>query len=277
MRDYLAWRLAFGVATPSTNTVVQPEYDDMRPPGVTNHLARMAIDDIPVRSNEDFEELLRLIDLSLEDAVARAMDAKPNAFILGISALSVWGGTPQWGEDLKKRIRAVAKSDIPVSIACDAVVEALKRHGVKKKIAVMEPYYPTIEPRLKGVLGPHGYEIVRFNHMRGKNPTSYSVLTARDMIQAIKSIDGARHRGDRAVRRQPADGQAGRRGRALARQAGDQRQRRDLLARLPHERHRRQALRFHPAVLAVLMARGAPSTVTDDGRGSASWCRASTP
>lgn len=190
MRDYLAWRLAFGVATPSTNTVVQPEYDDMRPPGVTNHLARMKIDDIPVRSNEDFDELLRLIDLSLEDAVGRAMDAKPNAFILGISALSVWGGTPQWGEDLKKRIRAVAKSDIPVAIACDAVVEALKRHGVKKKIAVMEPYYPSIEPRMKGVLGPHGYEIVRFNHMRGKNPTSYSVLTARDMIQAIKSIDG---------------------------------------------------------------------------------------
>ena len=31
MRDYLAWRLAFGVTTPSTNTVVQPEYDDMRP------------------------------------------------------------------------------------------------------------------------------------------------------------------------------------------------------------------------------------------------------
>src|SRR5205823_5304225 len=51
-------------------------------------------------------------------------------------------------------------------------------------------YYPAIEPRLRGVLGPHGYEVVRFNHMRGKNPTSYSVLTARDMIQAIKSIDG---------------------------------------------------------------------------------------
>ena len=46
MRDYLAWRLAFGVTTPSTNTVVQPEYDDMRPPGVTNHLARMVIADI---------------------------------------------------------------------------------------------------------------------------------------------------------------------------------------------------------------------------------------
>src|SRR5258708_37597300 len=162
----------------------------MWPLGGSNHLARMAFDDLPVRSNEDFDELLRVIDLSLEEAVGRAMDAKPNASILGISALSVWGGTPQWGEDLKKRIRAVARSDIPVAIACDAVVEALKRHGVKKKIAVMEPYYPSIEPRMKGVLGPHGYEIIRFNHMRGKNPTSYSVLTARDMIGAIKSIDG---------------------------------------------------------------------------------------
>ena len=67
MRDYLAWRLAFGVTTPSTNTVVQPEYDDMRPPGVTNHLARMVIPDMPIRSNEDFDASIRLIDAALED------------------------------------------------------------------------------------------------------------------------------------------------------------------------------------------------------------------
>jgi maleate isomerase len=143
MRDYLAWRLAFGVTTPSTNTVVQPEYDDMRPPGVTNHLARMVIPETPIRSNDDFDVMLERIDKSLEDAVARVMDCKPNAFILGISALSVWGGNQQWCDDLKRR-----------------------------------------------VLGPHGYEIVRFNHMRGKSPASYSILTARDMIEAIKSVDG---------------------------------------------------------------------------------------
>ena len=60
MRDYLAWRLAFGVTTPSTNTVVQPEYDDMRPAGVTNHLARMVIADDPVTCDADFErQILR--------------------------------------------------------------------------------------------------------------------------------------------------------------------------------------------------------------------------
>jgi maleate isomerase len=125
MRDYLAWRLAFGVTTPSPNTVVQPEYDDMRPAGVTNHLGRMMIPDMAVKSDEDFCELLRLIDIALEPAVEQVMSAKPNAFVLGISALAVWGGTLEWGEELKRRIRKVAGWDIPVAIATDAVFEAL--------------------------------------------------------------------------------------------------------------------------------------------------------
>src|SRR4029453_16548174 len=79
MRDYLAWRLAFGVTTPSTNTVVQPEYDDMRPPGVTNHLARMVIPEMPIRTNDDFDKMVGLIDAALEDADDRVMDCKPNA------------------------------------------------------------------------------------------------------------------------------------------------------------------------------------------------------
>ena len=121
MRDYLAWRLAYGITTPSTNTVVQPEYDDMRPAGVTNHIARMVIADNPVTCDADFEKQLEDIDAALEDAVARVMDAKPNAFILGISALSVWGGSVEWGEQLKARVRKDAGWDIPVTISCDAV------------------------------------------------------------------------------------------------------------------------------------------------------------
>jgi maleate isomerase len=118
------------------------------------------------------------------------MDCKPNAFILGISALSIWGGNQSWGDDLKRRVRAVAGFPIPVALASEAVIEALNRHGIRQNIAVMEPYYPSIEPRLQGVLAPHGYRVVRFNHMRGKSPASYSMLTARDMIAAIRAIDG---------------------------------------------------------------------------------------
>jgi maleate isomerase len=190
MRDYLAWRMAFGVTTPSTNTVVQPEYDDMRPAGVTNHLGRMVIPDLSIKNTEDFDHSITLIDAALEQAVDQVMDCKPNAFVLGISALAVWGGNAEWGEELKSRIRKVAGWDIPVALASDAILAALKAHGIKRKVAVMEPYYPSIEPRLQGVLNPHGYEVVRFNHMRGKSPASYSILTAQDMIGAMKKIDG---------------------------------------------------------------------------------------
>ena len=189
-RDYLAWRLALGVTTPSTNTVVQPEYDDMRPEGVTNHLGRMKIPDHPVATDADFEAQLEAINLALEDAVASVIDCRPNAFALGISALSVWGGNLEWGEDLKRRIRKVAGWDIPVALATDAVFRALELHGVKRRIAIMEPYYPCIEPRMVGVFGAKGYEVVRYNHMRGKSPSTYSVVTAQDMIRAIRAIDG---------------------------------------------------------------------------------------
>jgi maleate isomerase len=141
MRDYLAYRMAFGVATPSTNTVVQPEYDDMRPPGVTNHLGRMLIPEAPVRSDTDFAKLAEDINGALEPAVESIMTAKPNAFVLGISALAVLGGDEKWGEDLKRRIRKTAGWDIPVAIATDAVFEALRLHGVN---AASPSWSPTI-------------------------------------------------------------------------------------------------------------------------------------
>jgi maleate isomerase len=41
MGDVLGWRKKFGVMAPSTNTIVQPDFDDMRPMGVTNHYSRI--------------------------------------------------------------------------------------------------------------------------------------------------------------------------------------------------------------------------------------------
>ncbi|MGF7234152.1 MAG: IgiC, partial [Frankia sp.] len=59
MTDALGWRLKLGVVTPSVNTIVQPEYDDMRPRGVTNHVARIHIPDWVVNNGDDFDGLVR--------------------------------------------------------------------------------------------------------------------------------------------------------------------------------------------------------------------------
>jgi len=187
--DYLGYRGKIGVTTPSTNTVVQPEYDAMCPPGVTNHLARMHLPNIDIHDNDTFDESIRLIDAGLDEAVDRVMTCDPDYLVLGISALSVWGGTLQSVEDLKQRMKDRAGRDIGVSTAVDGLREALKLHGVKRKISVMEPYFPSIEPRLGGIMDELGYEIVKYRHMRGASPATYSHLTDQDMIEAIRSID----------------------------------------------------------------------------------------
>ena len=51
-RDALGWRCKFGVLAPSTNTIVQPDFDDMRPAGVTNHYSRIFTPDTNALSND---------------------------------------------------------------------------------------------------------------------------------------------------------------------------------------------------------------------------------
>ena len=41
--DALGYRKKIGIVVPSTNTVVGPESEALRPPGVTNHVARLTI------------------------------------------------------------------------------------------------------------------------------------------------------------------------------------------------------------------------------------------
>ena len=65
MVDSLGWRRKFGVIAPSTNTSVQPEFDSMRPYGVTNHFARITIPDDPVHNDDDFFQLLTNIRASM--------------------------------------------------------------------------------------------------------------------------------------------------------------------------------------------------------------------
>ena len=54
MTDVLGWRKKFGIIGPSTNTIVQPDFDDMRVKGVTNHYSRIFTPNSSAISNETF-------------------------------------------------------------------------------------------------------------------------------------------------------------------------------------------------------------------------------
>lgn len=190
MRDFLGWRKVFGVITPSINTCVQPEYDAMRPLGVTNQTARMQGSDVPIRSDADFERAVNDLFASLGAAIDQVVTCRPDHLILGISALAVWGGSRASSDALRDSIAERTGTGIGVSIATDAIIEALRAYGVKKRIAIVEPYYPVIQPRMQSYFAEFGYEVVRFNHMKGPQLTEYTRVTAHDLIEALRGIDG---------------------------------------------------------------------------------------
>ena len=92
MTDVLGWRKKFGVLGPSTNTIVQPEFDEMRPAGVTNHYSRIYTSNTHAVSDETFMSGTTVISNNVLDAVASVMTCSPDYLVMGMSAVTFYGG-----------------------------------------------------------------------------------------------------------------------------------------------------------------------------------------
>ena len=123
MTDRLGYRLKLGVVIPSTNSIVQPETDAMRPPGVTNHIGRIHIPDLPLTNDTEFEQIMVAIEPDLYGAVDRVMSCKPGHLIMAMSIPTFWGGMAG-AEQLKARLekrsgrRRVARLARPAPRRC---------------------------------------------------------------------------------------------------------------------------------------------------------------
>jgi len=188
MTDGLGWRCKFGVVTPSTNTIVQPEYDDLRPVGVTNHIARMHIPDDPVRTDADFDELIRRIDGALEAAVERVMTAKPDHLILGISAESIWGNALEAARQIARRV-AKLSGGLPLTQAAEAIPAALKAYGVTGPISFVTPYFPTAEKHLANFAREIGYEVAAMAHLSRPGPVAIAETAPETLRAAIDQVN----------------------------------------------------------------------------------------
>ncbi|MBM3346778.1 MAG: IgiC, partial [Betaproteobacteria bacterium] len=113
--------MKFGVITPSANTVVQPEYDAMRPAGVTNHIFRMAVKNPPWSKDTDFVEIVRQMNVGLDDAVDQAMTCVPDHLVLGVSIESIWDGGVAASERLNERVEQRAGGSIKLTQAAKAL------------------------------------------------------------------------------------------------------------------------------------------------------------
>jgi maleate isomerase len=186
MTDALGWRKKFAVLIPSTNTSVQPEFDDMRPAGVTNHISRIRIPNIPLQSDADFNKLIDLIGSAQDEAVVSAMSCEPDRLVLGISAETFWGGF-QMSVKLKQHLLEMTK--LPVSMGSEACEEVLKLYNAKT-LGVVTPYWPVGDRNVIQFFEEAGFKVKRIEGLKRTSPVDIAHTTEAELRAALMKLDG---------------------------------------------------------------------------------------
>ena len=154
MTDVLGWRRKFGCLGPSTNTIVQPDFDDMRPVGVTNHYARIFTPDAQAVSNESFRAGVELIGTNVIEAVRSIMTCAPDYLVLGMSAVTFFGGA-KGAERFQQQV--VDESGLAISMGSIACAQALQAYGGVRKLAVLSPYWPVMHEEVGRFFADMGF------------------------------------------------------------------------------------------------------------------------
>lgn len=183
MTDSLGFRLRLGIIAPSTNTSVQPEMDDMRPYGVTNHFGRIYIPDDPITDDDSFNHLMGNIRASMDEAARVVMTCQPDRLVLGMSSETFWDGV-EGNRRLMARMRELSGGK-PVTSGADAVNEALSRYGNIKRLAVITPYQPVGDEQVRRFFTESGYEVVALEGLKCSSPVKIAHVSEKQLRDAM--------------------------------------------------------------------------------------------
>jgi maleate isomerase len=190
MTDSLGHRAKFAVLAPSTNTSVQPEFDAMRPRGVTNHHSRLIIPDLRVTDDRSFLRMMDAIRGALFPALEAALTCDPDYVVLGMSSETFWDGL-QGSNQLKKKLQKTAKRGVAMgSDACRAALRAYGR-GIRR-LGVITPYMPAGDRQVRRFFTECGYEIVNLLGLMCGSPTLIAHETRETLRDAIQRVNRGR-------------------------------------------------------------------------------------
>lgn len=184
--DHLGYRMKFGVVGPSTNTIVQPDLEGMRPVGVTNHYSRIVVPDIRVASNEDFLRLVSLIQENTLQAIDVLRTCEMQYMVMGMSATTFWNGR-QGAEDYLRLMRE--RAGVEVSCGSFATEAALNTYGAKR-IAFLSPYFEVANAQVRRFYQDCGFTVVRDIALERPSPVQIAHTPDAMCRDAIRKLDG---------------------------------------------------------------------------------------
>src|SRR6201989_3109079 len=139
----------FGLLTPSSNTVQEPEFSAALPAGVSLHTARVAYRDITP------QEQMRCVR-ELESECRKLADAEVDVVVFAATAPTLANGKG-YDRELIKRMEDAAGR--PATTAATAFVDALARLGVTR-IAIGAPWSKTMDKPMVDFMELSGFKVV---------------------------------------------------------------------------------------------------------------------
>ena len=186
MVDALGWRKVFAVIGPSTNTIVQPDMEALRPPGVTNHYRDIYVEDPAALSDESFMAGAQKISDGMREALRTALTCRPDYLVLGVSAISFKGGlagATMFVDEVREF------TGLSISVGSLAVAAALAQYGTIRRISFLSPYYPTANAQVRQFFTDCGYEVMRDIALRCTSWTEIARVPERRLHEALTDLN----------------------------------------------------------------------------------------
>ena len=186
-KDVQGWRKKFAVIGPSTNTIVQPDMELMRPPGVTNRYSRIFTPNSRAVSDETFYNATLTIAGNVVDAVKSVITCEPDYMVMGMSAITFYGGV-KGAHEFSEKIEE-ASGGLKVSTGAFSCTAALKAYGAKR-ISFLSPYFPVANAQVRQYFTEEGFQVVRDIPLQSPSWTGIAEITTETLRNTIMKLDG---------------------------------------------------------------------------------------
>lgn len=177
--------LRLGVIVPSTNVVVEDEFNQMRAPGVSFHTGRILIENEGLADDDQFEQFLELLRTEIAVAVRGVTTCRPDYVLMGMSAETFWGGV-DGAERFQDWIEQQAGLRVTTGAkACKAALDAVGA----RRIGVITPYQPVGDGQVRDFFTQIGFDVAAVEGLKCKTATAIADVTPDEIRAAFLRVD----------------------------------------------------------------------------------------
>lgn len=174
----IGWRGRIGIIVPSCNIVLEQEFGQLVPEGVSVHFSRASL------SHDSLEELEKLVG-NIPESARQLADGKVNVIGFGCTGASFMKGK---GSDIEiiKKIEECTK--VQATTTSTAVIAALGFLGLKK-IVIATPYEDWLNEKQEVFFEESGFKVLNIRGLGLSNPEEMASLFPEQIyLHARKSL-----------------------------------------------------------------------------------------